>query len=430
MAAQERTSTPRRPLSLRSSGQLSRLKQRFQNRNRGQKVLRFEDLFRSKKREEPEALRTPVAVPRKQVTRKQPLAKRPQPLVTPTSHTTEKTATETSTGEEFINPFDDDPEANHDVGWAPDALDVAQQDNPPSVPESEEFDSEPRPVLPRKPIRSFGRRSALSEPTPAQMPEPGRLRNGIRREESANQHYQQATVATRRSGDALPSTGWVSKPSSPGQTNRFQPPATIAQRDQPAPGSTTSEIELTVPDPVPPGRTEPALRVPSPRRPSQPVSMRRTEPTPPASRLRVPPPTESAVPYEAAPRPTSPGYTTRSRRNAAIAARGMMPGFKGFCPVALRDNRSLVDSHPELFASHGQRTYYFSTAAARTRFLRNPSRYAPAANGVDVVELLEGRRSVLGHLDHAAWFHNRLYLFASAESLRTFNANPDRYANP
>jgi YHS domain-containing protein len=120
---------------------------------------------------------------------------------------------------------------------------------------------------------------------------------------------------------------------------------------------------------------------------------------------------------------------TRQQRKALIAARGELSGFKGFCPVGLRDNRVLLDSKPQLFAIHGDRTYYFSTPHARLRFMQNPERYAPMANGMDVVLLVHSNEQRSGRLDFCRWYQDQLYLFTTAASMEAFDADPEVYAS-
>lgn len=118
---------------------------------------------------------------------------------------------------------------------------------------------------------------------------------------------------------------------------------------------------------------------------------------------------------------------TRLERKRAIAARSDQVGLKGFCPVELRDNRQLIDSNPGISTVVGTRTYYFSSSEAKQRFLRDPHRYAPAVDGLDVVLQAQLGERLPGRLDYATWYRNRLYLFASERSMDLFNAKPGLY---
>ncbi len=111
-----------------------------------------------------------------------------------------------------------------------------------------------------------------------------------------------------------------------------------------------------------------------------------------------------------------------------IAERKGQTGLKGFCPVALRDRRDLVDSNPHFASSYGTKIYTFSSSEAKEKFDANPSKYAPAADGYDVVLMTGSGDLVDGSLDHAVWYRNRLYLFNGRKSLQTFVLEPAQYA--
>ena len=110
-------------------------------------------------------------------------------------------------------------------------------------------------------------------------------------------------------------------------------------------------------------------------------------------------------------------------------ARTGQKGFKGFCPVELRDNRQLIDSRQQHKAKFGLQTYYFSSPEAKSAFDANPARYAPAAGGSDVVLLVNTGEEEAGTLDFTLWYRDRLYMFRSRETLDIFSRDPLRYAN-
>ncbi|MEX0701420.1 MAG: hypothetical protein WD069_04930 [Planctomycetales bacterium] len=95
-------------------------------------------------------------------------------------------------------------------------------------------------------------------------------------------------------------------------------------------------------------------------------------------------------------------------------------GFKGFCPVALRDRRQLVDAGSECFTVFEGRTYHFASVEAQAKFESNPGPYLPVSGGKDPVLLQQGGGEVEGSLDHAVWFHDRLHMFSSVETLAAF----------
>ncbi len=110
-----------------------------------------------------------------------------------------------------------------------------------------------------------------------------------------------------------------------------------------------------------------------------------------------------------------------------IADRKDAKGFKGFCPVALRDGRDLVDSKPQFKATYLGKVYNFSSEDAREKFTKNPKLYAPVLLGRDTVALKDSAEDIEGKLDHAAWFKDRLYLFNSAKTKDKFELQPAKY---
>jgi YHS domain-containing protein len=119
----------------------------------------------------------------------------------------------------------------------------------------------------------------------------------------------------------------------------------------------------------------------------------------------------------------------RSHQQRLIQSRSGQAGFKGFCPVELRDRRELIDTNPQFTATFGLQTYTFSSAEAKAAFEADPSRYAPAAGGSDVVLLVNSGEEEQGMLDYALWYRDRLYLFRSRETMAMFNKDPQRFAN-
>ncbi len=111
-----------------------------------------------------------------------------------------------------------------------------------------------------------------------------------------------------------------------------------------------------------------------------------------------------------------------------IAERRDRAGLKGFCPVALRDRRELVDAKKQFASIFHGKTYYFSSMEAKARFDANPKRYAPAADGCDVVLLSQTGEKREGSLDNAVWFRGRLYLFCSKLTRERFEVEPTKYA--
>jgi YHS domain-containing protein len=104
-----------------------------------------------------------------------------------------------------------------------------------------------------------------------------------------------------------------------------------------------------------------------------------------------------------------------------------MKGFRGFCPVVLKDERKLIEARPHIQSEYRGRIYSFSSVDAKEAFEENPRKYIPAGEGHDVVKQLAGEEGVEGTLEHAAWYRGRLYLFSSAESRREFVETPSKF---
>jgi YHS domain-containing protein len=110
-----------------------------------------------------------------------------------------------------------------------------------------------------------------------------------------------------------------------------------------------------------------------------------------------------------------------------IAARDGV-GLKGYCAVALRDERRLADGKAAYVSYYQGRAYYFSSVDAKDRFDASPSDYAPASGGEDVTMKTLTGEVIEGSLDHSVWYKGRLYLFHTAENLKTFMAAPSAMA--
>lgn len=133
----------------------------------------------------------------------------------------------------------------------------------------------------------------------------------------------------------------------------------------------------------------------------------------------------AAEPESDAPESDAP-QSEHADKFAQIAARSGN-GFKGFCPVVLRDDRDLADTDAQFSSTYDWREFQFSSAEAKAKFDANPEKYVPVLGGDDVVRAADGEH-VAGSIEHAAWFKNRLYLFGSRESMRKFVTEPARFA--
>ncbi|QDU08825.1 hypothetical protein [Gimesia aquarii] len=115
------------------------------------------------------------------------------------------------------------------------------------------------------------------------------------------------------------------------------------------------------------------------------------------------------------------------KKLALIASRGNIKGLKGFCPVALRENRLLVDARPEFSSSFKSMNYQFASLENKVKFDREPAKYAPAAGGSDIVLLVDHQDDKEGTLDFASWYKGRLYLFSTKTNMDLFMKTPALY---
>ena len=106
---------------------------------------------------------------------------------------------------------------------------------------------------------------------------------------------------------------------------------------------------------------------------------------------------------------------------------GQLPviaALNGYCVVALKE-RQFVPTNPSFSSTFEDRTYFFSSADAKTTFDRNPESYAPAYGGLDPVVWLEQRQMVEGKCLRE--FDGRFYLFVNNENWETFKSSPNRF---
>ncbi len=225
------------------------------------------------------------------------------------------------------------------------------------------------------------------------------------------------------------------------ENDRDVPRAMPVEPTLPAPALSLTEEPAAAPAPLAAAETgdaAPRLALPEPmpalelELPAPAESMQEIAANPtPAAAAPQPLPQSEARPQQIVAKPVihQPEETTAARM-AMIRDRGGMKGLKGFCPVALRDQRELLDAQPEFTAAFRGQKFHFSSDEARKKFEADPARYVPAAYGADVVVLIRDKDVAEGTLDYAAWYKGKLYLFASEENHRTFVTEPASYSAP
>ena len=116
-------------------------------------------------------------------------------------------------------------------------------------------------------------------------------------------------------------------------------------------------------------------------------------------------------------------------QNPPAVAGGAPLCLDGFCPVTLCEKQSWTPGDVRWGAIHRGRTYLFVGPEEQRRFFADPDRYAPVGSGNDIVLAAEQGRAVPGARQHGVFYENRVYLFASEESLLKFAERPEVYAN-
>jgi len=110
-------------------------------------------------------------------------------------------------------------------------------------------------------------------------------------------------------------------------------------------------------------------------------------------------------------------------RNAPLA-------LDGFCPVTLVHAQQWQSGDPKCQTIHEGQRYLFASTDEKELFLSDPRRYVPVCAGNDAVRLADDNRSSLGERRYGLLYKERIYLFDSEVTIRKFEANPTKYAQP
>jgi len=150
----------------------------------------------------------------------------------------------------------------------------------------------------------------------------------------------------------------------------------------------------------------------------------------------VPPPTEPRkVPEIAATSQPAEVPANVSKQDIPVAAgtvaadsSAMLLAMDGYCPVTLRTTRAWKPGSSEIFCEHDGQIFFFTAAEKRDEFKANPGRFAPRHLGCDPVVLAQSDVAVRGSVKFGAFYEGELYLFESADSRTRFRKDPARYA--
>ena len=146
-------------------------------------------------------------------------------------------------------------------------------------------------------------------------------------------------------------------------------------------------------------------------------------------------PTELPTLYAPSPRTDEVELTSHTERSTDVSTetvptveRHLNLMLDGNCPVTFAEARKLSAGKPEIWIEYDGRTYWFAGADELAKFELDPARYAPAMGGMCVVSHVDKGLKVDGLPRCAAMYQGRLFLFASSEQRRRFQAAPKRYA--
>ena len=104
--------------------------------------------------------------------------------------------------------------------------------------------------------------------------------------------------------------------------------------------------------------------------------------------------------------------------------------FEGYCPVELSQHSMWVRGDYNNRLQFEGRLYLFAGKAQMEEFNRNPEKYAPAYQGIDIVVWRERGEKIHGIRNYGAWALGRVFLFSSEESLVKFEKNARYYLTP
>lgn len=109
------------------------------------------------------------------------------------------------------------------------------------------------------------------------------------------------------------------------------------------------------------------------------------------------------------------------------------PGLamEGFCAVTVIKEDRWVEGRPDFGVVHLGKLYLFASAEAMETFLADPVTYTPVLNEIDVVRFFEERRIVPGKREWGLKdpTHNRMFFFADEAAMNHFWNEHHRYTD-
>lgn len=128
----------------------------------------------------------------------------------------------------------------------------------------------------------------------------------------------------------------------------------------------------------------------------------------------------------------TPTRSVNSFGDAASAldpANGVKMAFDGYCLVSLLEETRVRKGCTEFVAEHRGQTVCFQTEEHRQRFLSEPEKYWPVADGQCLVGSREGSFVGRGDPRMAVTWRGRIWLFSDRARQRRFIQTPSYYAN-
>lgn len=113
--------------------------------------------------------------------------------------------------------------------------------------------------------------------------------------------------------------------------------------------------------------------------------------------------------------------------SALASVNTISPGFDGFCLVSLLDENRLRKGNSLFTAEHHGQTVCFFSEEHRQRFLADPDRFWPVANGRCLVSSKERGDAELGDPRVGVIWRGKLWFFSDRETQQRFLAMPQQY---
>jgi YHS domain-containing protein len=113
---------------------------------------------------------------------------------------------------------------------------------------------------------------------------------------------------------------------------------------------------------------------------------------------------------------------------SALAVANPAYGFDGFCLASLLDDNKLRKGDPQFGVEYRGQTICFHSDEHRKRFMANPERYWPVANGQCLVSSRDGRQVATGDPRVGVIWRGKLWFFSDRETQQRFLQTPHSYA--